>query len=195
MYYIYFNCQGLIKLFILICFFSLCVNTKAFSDKFSDTIEICQSCHAKEVINDNPEVPVILGQHFYYIYTQLKDYKSERRTHEIMSEIAKELDKETMKKLATYYSKKQWINFTSNSEYDPKVAERTIVAGQCVQCHGDYKGLSGTPRLAGQKETYLFQTMKAFNQKIRLNSGSKTSLFSTITDEEIKSLSVYLSNK
>ena len=195
MNYFYLNYRELFKFLILVFCFSFFLNNKAFSDDFSDTLEMCESCHGKEVIIDNPEVPVILGQHFFYIYTQLKDYKSNRRTHEIMSEITKELDKKTMKKLAAHYSERKWINFTSNSEYDPKIAEKAIVAGQCVQCHGDYKGLSGTPRLAGQKESYLFQTMKAFNQKTRLNSGSKTSLFSTITDEEIKSLSGYLSDK
>ena len=51
------------------------------------------------------------------------------------------------------------------------------------------------PRLAGQKESYLIATMTAFKKRTRLNAPDKSSLFETISEEQIKALSGYIANK
>ena len=187
------------SIFIFIFFlFPVLFSTPSLSEESipeDENIEVCQSCHGQEMLADDPLVPNISGQHFFYIYTQLKDYKSNRRAHEIMTLMASGLEKDIMKKISTYYSEKKWTGFRAKNTYDISLAESTISAGQCSQCHGDWTGASGVPRLAGQKESYLKETMNAFKTSTRLNSASKNSLFKTISDEAINALSGYLADQ
>ena len=175
----------------------LVISTQSFADEFDETLEVCQSCHGAEMLNEDPLVPIIAGQHFYYIYSQLKDYRAGRRAHDIMSSMAEDLDKKMMKALATYYSEQDWkCDAAPIGEYDKKLAERTIASGQCTQCHGtNFIATSGNPRVACQKQSYLLETMLAFKAKTRKNAPAKMSLFQDISDEAIQAVSKYLAEK
>tara|TARA_B100000686_G_C16773320_1_gene966689 strand:- start:1087 stop:1656 length:570 start_codon:yes stop_codon:yes gene_type:complete len=185
------------KLIFLIFF---CSSLELFSEEMSqelvDALETCNSCHGKEVLADNPEVPVITGQSLQYIYRQLKDYKSNSRAHEIMSSMVSDLEKKILLELATHFSEQKWIDFRTDSEFDETLALDMIASGQCSQCHGTFKENNlAAPRLAGQKESYLIATMTAFKKRTRLNAPDKSSLFETISEEQIKALSGYIANK
>ncbi len=162
----------------------------------NEKIELCVSCHGKDGISEDPKVPIIAGQHFFYLYTQLKDYKARRREHEIMTEIAANLSKTEMKELAKYFSEQTWPRIEdAASEKDIFIAERAATAGQCVQCHlGGYEGGSRVPRLSGQKASYLEVTMLAFKYKKRLNSPAKASLMNVYSDRELKALANFLAD-
>ena len=124
----------------------------------NEKIDLCNSCHSSENINNDLNIPSILGQEFFYIYTQLKDYKANRRKHEVMSVIASELTKDEMKKLADYFSKKAWMNFDSDHVFDSEEVLKIISSGgrnACIKCHLGFKGNSSIPALAGQKSQYL----------------------------------------
>jgi len=185
------------KITILIFF---CVPLEIFSEEISqelnDTLEICNSCHGNETLAENPEVPVISGQSLQYIYRQLKDYKSKSRDHEIMSAMVSELEKKLLLKLATHFAELKWTDFRTDSEFDEKLALDMVASGQCSQCHGTFKENNlAAPRLAGQKESYLIATMTAFKNRTRKNAPDKSSLFETVTAEQIKALAGYIANK
>ena len=176
---------------------SITIGSLLSADELSDNLEMCSSCHGAEMLNEDPLVPIIEGQHFYYIYSQLKDYKSERRAHDIMSSMAADLDKKMMKALAAHYSEGAWECSPDNAgEFDEKLAKQTLTSGQCTQCHGsNFIATSGNPRLACQKQTYLLETMMAFKNKTRQNAPAKISLFKDISDEAIEAVSHYLSQR
>jgi len=180
---------------LITCFFLVYGDLKAESaQSIKDELEMCVSCHGDKGASENPEVPILAGQHFYYLYVQLKDYKSRARENEIMSEIASTLSKPKMKELAQYFSKQSWPNIGFKAS-DKKTAlgERAASAGQCVQCHlGSYKGDSRIPRLSGQHPLYLYTTMIDFKNKKRLNSPAKGSLFSSYPEAEIEAMSEFL---
>jgi len=163
----------------------------------SDYLLQCQSCHGENGASRQPEFPILAGQHFYYLYVQLKDFKSGLRKNAVMGPIVTPLAKSQMKLLAKYFSEQQWpeIGFQT----DPATAakgETATVAGQCVQCHrGGYEGDSRIPRLAGQHPLYLSKTMSDFKHKKRMNSAAKSSLFVSYSDDEIKAMSEYLGDK
>ena len=175
----------------------LLISQQGITDELGDNLEVCQSCHGAEMIDEDPLVPIISGQHFFSIYTQLKDYKAERRAHDIMSGMVAEFDKKMMKALATHYSEKKWNCAQANvGDYDIQLAERTMTSGQCTQCHGtNFIAASGTPRLACQKHTYLAETMLAFKDKTRMNAPAKTSLFQGVSDEAIEAVAQYLAER
>ena len=160
----------------------------------AELLEQCASCHGEKGASTQPEFPILAGQHFYYLYVQLKDFKSGSRKDEVMGPVVADLAKSQMKLLAKYFSEQKWpaIGFRASAKAET-VGEKATGAGQCVQCHlGGYEGNSRIPRLSGQHPEYLFKTMSDFKHKLRLNSAAKSSLFISYTDHDIKAMSEYL---
>ena len=162
-----------------------------------DELKQCVTCHGSNGVTLQPTFPILSGQHFYYLYVQLKDFKSGLRQNDIMSPIASKLAKSQMKLLAKFFSEQNWpaIAFRSDANTAAR-GESATGAGQCVQCHlGGYEGNSRIPRLAGQHPQYLLKTMTDFKHKIRLNSAAKSSLFVYYSEDDIKAMSEYLAGK
>ena len=159
-----------------------------------DKIELCTDCHGMNGASDNPEFPILAGQHFYYTYVQLKDFKAGRRANEIMEEIAKGLEKSEMKLIAEFFSEQAWPNIAYKPDDAIAAAGRTAaVAGQCVACHlGDYTGNSRVPRISGQHPAYLMKTMLDFKQKLRMNSPAIATLLASFSDQDIEAMAEFL---
>ena len=162
-----------------------------------DQIKQCAVCHGENGATLQPVIPILSGQHFYYLYVQLKDFKSGLRENEIMGPIASQLEKPQMKLLAKYFSEQDWPNLGYRADSTAEMLGETATgAGQCVQCHlGGYEGDSRIPRLAGQHPEYLLSTMTDFKNRKRLNSAAKSSLFVSYDDGDIKAMSEYLAGK
>lgn len=159
-----------------------------------DQIELCTGCHGENGASDNPEFPILAGQHFYYTYVQLKDFKAGRRSNEIMEEITQELERSEMKLIAQFFSEQTWPNIAYKSDAAIAAAGRTAAeSGQCVACHlGDYTGNSRVPRISGQHPEYLKKTMLDFKQKLRMNSPAIATLLAAFSDDDIDSMAEYL---
>ncbi len=159
-----------------------------------ELVELCVSCHGEEGRPIEPDYPILWGQEFYYLYVQLKDYKSGRRENELMQPIVEDLSKDQMKALAQVFADKEWPRISyAASEEDIKAGQRGASAGQCTQCHlGGYNGNSRIPRLAGQNPAYLERTMLEFKNKIRLNAPDKGALFRAYEDEQIKAMANFM---
>lgn len=184
-----------LKLFVL----TICMAASAYSlaqeTRFGQkTINICFSCHGENGASTQGTYPILAGQQEYYLYVQLKDFKSGLRVSPEMTAVSASLSKEEMKALAKYFSKQRWPVLGVKS--DPETVKRgktAVDAGQCVQCHrGGFEGGSRVPRLAGLHPDYLKKTMLDFKYKRRTNAAAKSSLFSSFSDEDIAALANYL---
>ncbi len=169
----------------------------AGEDKYAavrETLDTCFTCHGPNGVSDDPQIPVLAGQHMYYTYVQLKDFKAERRASPVMIEFVSVLTKEEMRAIATFFSEQEWPNIGYRA--DPARArkgEAATIAGQCVQCHrGGYEGYSDTPHLAGQHAAYLEKTMLDFKSKARANAAAKSSLMASYSAEQISSMAEFL---
>ena len=172
----------------------LLVCAGARADGLSEKVEICTVCHGAAGLPSRPDVPIIWGQEFYYLYVQLKDYKAGRRHNAEMSGIAATLSKQEMRDLAQHFASQTWpsTGFSAEST-DVTRGETAAAAGQCTQCHlGGYEGNSRIPRLKAQQAAYLERTMLEFKNKIRLNSAAKSSLMAAYVKEEIAAMARYL---
>lgn len=155
--------------------------------------EYCATCHGEAGIPVEETYPIIWGQEYFYIYTQLRDYGAGRREHEIMTGIAAEYDRDQAKALAEYFAAKPWPAIQVRTEEgDAALAERGITGGQCSACHGKWGGDSRIPRLAGQEPDYLRQTMLDFKHEVRMNAPDKISTMQQLDDATIDALSRYL---
>ena len=183
---------GMVLLLAVVTVHSL--DVEASSDDVTEMVKPCESCHGENGLPQDSTIPVIAGQEFYYLYVQLKDYKSGLRSNPIMSGIAQGLTKEQMQAVAQYFAEREWPSTGYRAPDDIETeAQRGLTAGQCFQCHlGGYEGDSRNPRLAGQQRDYLERTMLEFKNKIRLNSPAKGTLFSSYEDERIAAMAKYL---
>ncbi len=158
------------------------------------TLKLCAGCHGEDGVPTEPAIPAIWGQEYFYIYTQLRDYGAGRREHEIMTPIAADLDRDQAKVVAEHFAGLQWPDLPATAEDgDQAIAERGITGGQCSACHGKWEGDSRIPRIAGQQQAYLEQTMKDFKHEVRMNAPDKISTMKQLDDATIEALSRYLS--
>ena len=163
--------------------------------RLQSEIEACGTCHGPlGAAPIDPTYPVLAGQHLYYIYSQLKDFKSGRRENEIMGPIAAAMEKKDMLLIAEYFSLQEWpANQQQVDDASAKIAESTINSGQCVQCHlGGFKGNSGVPRLSGQNSAYLEKTLLDFKNRVRNNAPDKASLMEAMSIDRLKATAQYL---
>ena len=71
----------------------------------SDAPAACTACHGADGIALRPDAPNLAGEVNIYIDTQLKAFRSGRRTHPIMSEVAAQLDDAQIRAVADWYSR------------------------------------------------------------------------------------------
>ena len=169
----------------------------ADDDEFAavrDTIQTCYACHGELGAKPLPNNPILAGQEYYYLYTQLKDFKSGLRKNEVMKPIVDTLEPDQMKLLAKFFSQQTWP--TISHEANPattRLALDAIETAECIACHlGDFRGNSRVPRLAGQYPEYLNKTMLDFKARVRNNAPDKATLLALYSEEEIKALADYL---
>lgn len=64
----------------------------------------CVMCHGQNGIAPMPSAPNLAGQQEIYLSEQLKNYRTGKRQHEVMSVIAKSLTDADIEALTTWYS-------------------------------------------------------------------------------------------
>ena len=64
----------------------------------------CQTCHGVDGIALIPNAPHLAAESQIYLETQLKAFRSGKRTHEIMSVIAKDLSDADISNVSAWYS-------------------------------------------------------------------------------------------
>ena len=161
----------------------------------AEIVASCEVCHGEYGASVQQQYPILAGQEFYYLYVQLKDFKSGLRDSPIMGPLASVLDKNQMQIAAEYFSKQSWpqTDYVVGDERSNS-GLTVIAAGQCVACHlGAFHGNSRVPRLAGQHPEYLVKTMLDFKTKARNNSPAKGTLMASFDDDEIRDVAYYLS--
>lgn len=67
----------------------------------------CAVCHGRLGLSMQPNVPHLAGQPEFYVIEQLKNYRSGKRSHEVMSVIAKPLTDQDIDNLAQWYASLQ----------------------------------------------------------------------------------------
>ncbi|MDX2418923.1 MAG: c-type cytochrome [Xanthomonadales bacterium] len=129
--------------------------------------EGCESCHGVNGNAKNPGTPTLAGQDAKYFIKALKHYKDGKRKHQKMFEAVEALNEQEMIDLATYYASEE------PRRRDVRMPlKSTEWITRCERCHG-IDGNSSDPRfpmLAGQDETYLKNTLKAYANGARRNT-------------------------
>lgn len=67
----------------------------------------CAVCHGAQGVATLPNAPNLAGQPQIYLAEQLKNYRSGKRTHEVMNVIAKPLNDQEIEDLSAWYASLQ----------------------------------------------------------------------------------------
>jgi len=151
---------------------------------------MCSGCHGAKGIGSNGTVPILAGQHRYYLESQLTAFKQGQRVNPIMQGIAAGLSEAEIENLAAFFA---------SVPYQPKTAASAENAvgkakyAMCAGCHGAAgEGRGGVPRLAHQHNQYLLTQLMAFNTANR-KGGPMPSIAASLTEKDMKAISSYLS--
>ena len=85
----------------------LCAVTLAWADAAAGKLRAamaCAVCHGPQGLSMQPNVPHLAGQPEIYLVEQLRNYRSGKRTHEVMGVIAKPLGNQDIDDLAQWYA-------------------------------------------------------------------------------------------
>ena len=88
----------------------LCAATAACADAAAGKVRAataCAVCHGPLGLSMQPNVPNLAGQPEIYLVEQLRNYRSGKRTHEVMAVIARPLSDQEIEHLAQWYASLQ----------------------------------------------------------------------------------------
>jgi cytochrome c553 len=151
--------------------------------------EKCVSCHGEKGVSEKPEVPSLAGQDRNYLIKATREYAVARREHEGMLNAVEKLPLEDIMALADYYANQ--VGQKPGQVYAPQPTAQ-LITERCVKCHGEqgYSNEFDKPRLAGQAEAYLVDSMLQYADG-RRNHHAMTAMSDVLSLIEVKGIAAY----
>jgi cytochrome c553 len=128
---------------------------------------LCAACHGANGRSDIPGTPVLAGQHSFYAITQLFLFREGRRSNEAMTAVAKTLSNDDLRGFSDFIDTLPPVPPPSPATPSDaaRMSKGQALARQhkCVFCHGDdLAGGAQVPRIGGQHEDYLRDSLRGF---------------------------------
>ena len=157
----------------------------------------CAACHGANGRSDMAGTPVLAGQPSLYVITQLFLFREGRRSNQPMTAVAKTLSDDDMRGFADYIGTLPPVPAPAPRAPDDaaRMAKGRSLAEQhkCVFCHGaNLDGGQQVPRIAGQKEDYLQESLRGFKSGSRPGyTQAMTAAVSQVSVEDLDALAYY----
>lgn len=169
----------------------------SYAERFATT---CAACHGANGRSDMPGVPVLAGQYPLYVITQLFLFREGRRDNAAMVALAKQMTDTDLRGFSDHIGTLPPVPPPPPPK--PPDAQRMgkgqALAQQhkCSFCHGaDGAGGQQVPRVGGQKEEYLSQTLHGFKTGKRPGyTRAMTEALSQVPEEDLDPIAYYLAN-
>jgi cytochrome c553 len=166
---------------------------------------LCAACHGVQGVSSIPAIPSLAGQPKVFIENQLVMIREGLREIPAMNGMLNKLSDADLTSLATWYAELKLDGpngFAAQAPVTPpssaRIAAGATMAKQalCGTCHlATYVGQSQVPRLAGQHEEYLHQTMVLMRDGKAVGRDSiMSSTLRGMSDEQLRDLAYYFSN-
>lgn len=165
---------------------------------FEELVETCGSCHGMDGNSTTPEIPSLAGQPRTFIETQMIFFRERLRQSEIMTPQAQGLSDATIGRLADHFSALAPTPEPGPPDEALMEQGRALAReGRCGTCHlPSYAGRQQMPRLAGQREEYLVQAMRAYRDATRRSPDTTmVDIMRGVPDEDIKALAHFLAHQ
>ena len=166
----------------------------------------CFACHGPQGNGSiNPAWPKLAGQGSAYIYEQLGEFKSHKRSNPVMWGQVGALSDDDMRNLAAYFASLDYVPGVASKDAIA-VAQPLYRAGDesralpaCAACHGPRGGGNVSvkvPRIGGQNAQYVAAQLTAYKKGERgvgINGQMMQYVAGKLTDKEIQALASYVS--
>ena len=136
----------------------------AYAQRFAS---LCAACHGANGRSEMAGTPALAGQHGFYAITQLFLFREGRRSNEAMTAVAKTMKDDDMRGFAAVIDALPAVPpppFAAPPD-QARMAKGRELARQhkCAFCHGDdLSGGQQVPRIGGQREEYLRDSLRGF---------------------------------
>jgi cytochrome c553 len=130
----------------------------------------CLSCHGEDGRSQTPDVPSLGGQPTQYTLIQLFMFRERLRVAPPMNEDTKGWSDEDLQAMSIALSKLPPPASPAEMGDPQRLARGSALAEQnhCNICHrSDFSGQENVPRLADQREDYLFKTLREYKTGVR----------------------------
>lgn len=161
-------------------------------------LELCVACHGPQGNSQNPLIPSLAGQPRIFLENQLVIIREGLREIPQMKGLLDGVKDADLTILAIYFSSQSPIHtgtgpVNMEAYLRGQALSRTMLCGSCHQA--DFSGQQQIPRLAGQHETFLRDTMKQFRDHPGLGRDTimAASLYG-LTDADLADLAHFLAN-
>ena len=153
-------------------FVALLFSAEAFSQ---EKLQVCLACHGESGVSATPLTPSLGAQPEFYVIAQLFLFREGRRDNEVMTVQAKGLKDDDLRALSRAISKLPPPPVPKDG-LDRERFERGRKATEgrhCTSCHGaDWSGNKNVPRVANQREDYLFKALQDYRTGKRIGYGN-----------------------
>ena len=149
----------------------MCAVVPARGEDFAQRFAACLACHAENAQTPAPNVPSLGGQPSYYVAFQLYLFREGQRRNDVMNEVAKGVTDDDLRLLAEAISKLPPPGPAAGAIDAARFARGKAIAAEqrCDGCHqSDFSGQNQNPRLAGQREHYLAQSLRDYKSGVRI---------------------------
>ena len=161
---------------------------------------VCAACHGSNGRSDMAGVPVLAGNSSLYVITQLFLFREGRRKNEAMVAMAKPMTDADLRGFSDYIGTLAAVPAPAPASAPDatRMIKAKALAEQhkCTYCHGaDLAGGQQVPRIGGQKEDYLRQTLHDFKAGQRPGyTRAMTEALSQVPVEDLDLLAFYAAN-
>ena len=172
--------------------------TPAIAASLEEQKTACIACHGKTGQSENPDIPNIGGQPKLFVMYQLFFFREGRRKSPEMNTVAKGMSDADLTALAEFVAglppAKPAAGTVDQERYrrGAELAQKRI----CAACHNpDFSGREQMPRLAGQREAYLFKSFKQYQAGERIGTqAAMAEAVGGLDDGQLADLAYYLAN-
>lgn len=164
-------------------------------DALRERVQTCGGCHGADGNSQIAGVPSLAGQPKLFIENQLVLIREGLRGSEAMQGLMRGVPDRDIVALAKHYASLPARANTAKA--DPALERRGRQAAaklRCGTCHlPNYRGREQIPRLAGQREEYLLDSMRSFRDNPR--RGGDTIMSAALygaSDDDIRAMAHYM---
>ena len=146
---------------------------QASAQSLQDKIAACAACHGETGQSPNPDIPSIGGQPKLFVMYQLFFYREGRRKNPEMNTIAKDMTDAELTAISDYVAGLPPPPAAGGPVDEPRYGRGAEISAKriCGTCHNpDYSGREQMPRIAGQREAYLFKSFKDYQAGVRVGT-------------------------
>ena len=155
----------------------------------------CNGCHGAGGVSQGDNIPSIAGMDAEYMAEVMVQFKEGRRSATIMNRISKAYKSYELRKIARYFSKKEWLTVPTMPEKGLVERGRQLHKKHCAECHEDMGRYQDkdVPRIAGQRPGYLqTQLMLYYRGDEKLPQPTEMAdRLAEIVEEDLPALSAF----